>query len=95
MAFLMQRLFFSAVDGVAKTDYEQSRPLLIQNSYILGKTQERAKVVKAQLYATLIWLLDHILYLLLKTQTLRHYQVCYELGRCCRLAHVQSSVQPR
>ena len=27
-------------------------------------------------------------------RTLRHYQVCYELGRCCRLAYSRPSTRP-
>lgn len=67
---------------------------LADSDQLLGKTQERARLIEARLYATLIWPLDHVLSLPFSRRTLRHYQLCYELRRCCRHAHLQSSRWP-
>lgn len=49
----------------------EDRLLLTQtlaiSDWLLGKTQERARVVKAQLNTTLIWLLDYVLSTFFKT----------------------------
>ena len=71
------------------------KQMLTDSDQLFGKTQERARLVKARLYATLIWLVDYVLSLLFSRRTFRHYEMCYGLGRCCRLAHVQPSVRPR
>ena len=71
------------------------KQMLADTDELFGETQERARLVKARLYATLLWLLDHVLSLLFSRRTLRHYEVCYRLGRCCKLAHIQPSVQTK